>query len=249
MWSYFVVLGGICPSPLMSCMYCTFNVLYGFFLVLLVWHTIWQYNLPCTNQPLYPELIVNSFDIKRSAATFGQFACTLNGKHQVIYTCKHSQELRQWETVSAYIISPHLTLPSCRYVRYKCFVNHVTINSQAVCTLWLKYYVGTLCSHEARPLIYVNMSYDLLFEQYYLTCATARIDDIRKLRYQINGVGGYHLHGSNASHVPWIYFFSLSAKLLRLFSQLHMPYIVVSFFFEAHNPIHGNKLNYTLVGF
>ena len=27
-WSYVVVLGGICPSPLISCMYCTFDVLY-----------------------------------------------------------------------------------------------------------------------------------------------------------------------------------------------------------------------------
>ena len=41
--------------------------------------------------------------------------------------------------------------------------------------------------------MHVNKSYHLLCEQYYLTCATARIGDIRKLRYQINGVGEYNL--------------------------------------------------------
>ena len=82
-----------------------------------------------------------------------------------------------------------------------------------------------------------------------MTCETARIGDISKLRYQINGVGGYHLQDSNASRVPRIIFSSLSAELVRLFSQLHMPYIVVRFFSEAHNPIDGEKLNYTLVDF
>ena len=33
-------------------------------------------------QPLYPEFIVNRFNIKRAAATFAQFACTLRGKHK-----------------------------------------------------------------------------------------------------------------------------------------------------------------------
>ena len=41
--------------------------------------------------------------------------------------------------------------------------------------------------------MHVNKSYHLLCEQYYLTCATERIGDIRKLRYQINGVGEYNL--------------------------------------------------------
>ena len=79
----------------------------------------------------------------------------------------------------------------------------------------------------------MNKKYDLLCEQYYVTCATARIGDIRKLRYQINGVGGYPMQGSNVSSVPWIILFSLSAELGRLFSQLHMPYIVVSLFFRS----------------
>ena len=37
-------------------------------------------------QHLYPEFIVNSFDIKRAAATFAQIACTLHGKHKVYVT-------------------------------------------------------------------------------------------------------------------------------------------------------------------
>ena len=54
--------GGICPSPLMSSIYCIFDVLYiyGFFLVLLVWHTIRQYILPCTNRYILNSLLIVS---------------------------------------------------------------------------------------------------------------------------------------------------------------------------------------------
>ena len=67
--------GGICPSPLMSCMYCTFDVLYIYLRLLfgiacLAYHTAIKFAL---YQLLYPEFIVNSFDIKRAAATFVQF--------------------------------------------------------------------------------------------------------------------------------------------------------------------------------
>ena len=64
------------PSPLMSCMYCTFDVLYIYLWLLfgiacLAYHTAIQFAL---YQPLYyPEFIVNSFDIKRAVATFAQF--------------------------------------------------------------------------------------------------------------------------------------------------------------------------------
>ena len=77
--------GGICPSPLMSCMYCTFDVLYIYIRLLfgiacLAYHTAIKFAL---YQPLYPEFIVNyCFDIKLAAATFALFACTLNGKHK-----------------------------------------------------------------------------------------------------------------------------------------------------------------------
>ena len=65
-------------------MYCTFDVLYIYLRLLfgiacLAYHMAIQFAL---YQPLYPESIVNSFDIKRAAATFAQFACTLNGKHK-----------------------------------------------------------------------------------------------------------------------------------------------------------------------
>ena len=82
------MLGGICPSPLMSCMYCTFDVLYiylwlRFGIACLAYHTAIKFAL---YQPLYPEFIVNSFDIKRAAAIFAQFACTLHDKHKDNYT-------------------------------------------------------------------------------------------------------------------------------------------------------------------
>ena len=68
------MFGGICPSPLMSCMYCTFDVLYIskvlFGIACLAYHTGIKFAL---YQLLYPEFIVNSFDIKRAAATFVQF--------------------------------------------------------------------------------------------------------------------------------------------------------------------------------
>ena len=47
----------------------------------LAYHTAIKYAL---YQPLYPEFIANSFDIKRATATFGQFACTHNGKHKCV---------------------------------------------------------------------------------------------------------------------------------------------------------------------
>ena len=73
------------PSPLMACMYCIFDVLYGSFgIACLTYHTAITFAL---YQPLYPEFIVNSFDIKRAAATFGQFAYTLNGKHKYVLIC------------------------------------------------------------------------------------------------------------------------------------------------------------------
>ena len=48
---------------------------------LFVWHTIRQY-IFALYQPLHPEFIVNSFDIKRAAAIFAQFTHTLHGKHK-----------------------------------------------------------------------------------------------------------------------------------------------------------------------
>ena len=82
--SYFVVLGGICPSPLMSCMYCTFDVLYIYTASL--WYCLSTAIKFALYQPLYPEFIVNyCFDIKRAAATFALFACTLNGKHKTYH--------------------------------------------------------------------------------------------------------------------------------------------------------------------
>ena len=95
------------------------------------------------------------------------------------------------------------------------------------------YYFGTLCSHEAHLLRYVNKSYDLLCEQYYVTCATARICDIRKLRYGTNGVAEYHLQGSSESHVPWIINLSFKSQTTPIIFAIHMPYIVDSLFFRS----------------
>ena len=58
--------------------YIYLRLLFG--IACLAYHTAIQFAL---YQPLYPEFIVNSFDIKRAAATFVQFACTLHGKHKV----------------------------------------------------------------------------------------------------------------------------------------------------------------------
>ena len=93
--------------------------------------------------------------------------------------------------------------------------------------------------------MYVNKSYDLLCEQYYLT---ARIGDIRKLRYQINGVGEYHLQGSDALHVPRIFFSFKRQTTPIIFALTHVIHCR-QFVFEAHTPIYDNKLNYTWVGF
>ena len=92
----------------------------------------------------------------------------------------------------------------------------------------------------------MTKSYDLLCEQYYLTCATARIGDIRKLRYQFNGVGEYHLHGSNASHVVTMDTFCsrLNANQLRLSPQLHTPYIVENGVTHKDKEIIANKFNH-----
>ena len=83
MWSYFVVLGGICPSPLMSCMYCTCGVLY--ISTASSWYCLSDipYGNKCCPVPtIIPAFIVNSFFIKRAAAIFAPSACTLHGKHK-----------------------------------------------------------------------------------------------------------------------------------------------------------------------
>ena len=54
--------------------YIYLRLLFG--IACLAYHTAIQFAL---YQLLYPEFIVNSFDIKRAAATFVQFACTLHG--------------------------------------------------------------------------------------------------------------------------------------------------------------------------
>ena len=58
--------------------YIYIRLLFG--IACLAYHTAIKFAL---YQPLYPEFIVNyCFDIKRAAATFALFACTLNGKHK-----------------------------------------------------------------------------------------------------------------------------------------------------------------------
>ena len=57
--------------------YIYLRLLFG--IACLAYHTAIKFAL---YQLLYHEFIVNSFDIKRAAATFGQFACTLHGKHK-----------------------------------------------------------------------------------------------------------------------------------------------------------------------
>ena len=57
--------------------YIYLRLLFG--IACLAYHTAIKFAL---YQLLYPEFIVNSFDIKRAAATFVQFACTLHGKHK-----------------------------------------------------------------------------------------------------------------------------------------------------------------------
>ena len=59
--------------------YIYLRLLFG--IACLAYHTAIKFAL---YQILYPEFIVNSFDIKRAAATFVQFACTLHGKHKYI---------------------------------------------------------------------------------------------------------------------------------------------------------------------
>ena len=54
--------------------YIYLGLLFG--IACLAYHTAIQFAL---YQLLYPKFIVNSFDIKRAAATFVQFACTLHG--------------------------------------------------------------------------------------------------------------------------------------------------------------------------
>ena len=59
--------------------YIYIRLLFG--IACLAYHTAIKFAL---YQPLYPEFIVNyCFDIKRAAATFALFACTLNGKHKL----------------------------------------------------------------------------------------------------------------------------------------------------------------------
>ena len=71
------------PSPLMSCVYYNFDVLSIYIytascgIACLAYHTAINYVL---YQPLYPEFIVNCFDIERAAATFAQFAYVFHGK-------------------------------------------------------------------------------------------------------------------------------------------------------------------------
>ena len=75
--------GGICPSPLMSYMYCTSDVIYIYTVLFGIACLAYHSAIKCALcQPLYPEFIVNCFDIKRTAATFAQFSCTLNCKHK-----------------------------------------------------------------------------------------------------------------------------------------------------------------------
>ena len=83
---------------------------------------------------------------------------------KVLYTYKHSQESRECKIVSAYIISLHLR-PSIvsiidplhrAYVTNVLQITYPTINSQVVCSFWLIYYFGTLCSHVARYPIWIS---------------------------------------------------------------------------------------------
>ena len=68
-----------CIALLMCYIY--IRLLFG--IACLAYHTAIKFAL---YQPLYPEFIVNyCFDIKRAAATFALFACTLNGKHKVYW--------------------------------------------------------------------------------------------------------------------------------------------------------------------
>ena len=61
---------------------CYIYLRFLFGIAYLTYHTTITFAL---YQPLYPEFIGNSFDIKRAAATFAQFACILHGKHKCIY--------------------------------------------------------------------------------------------------------------------------------------------------------------------
>ena len=60
--------------------YIYLRLLFG--IACLAYHTAIKFAL---YQLLYPEFIVNSFDIKRAAATFVQFASTLHGKHKGLW--------------------------------------------------------------------------------------------------------------------------------------------------------------------
>ena len=70
--------------------YIYIRLLFG--IACLAYHTAIKFAL---YQPLYPEFIVNyCFDIKRAAATFALFACTLNGKHKCV-SCFSDARLRR----------------------------------------------------------------------------------------------------------------------------------------------------------
>ena len=70
----------LCIALLMCYIGLYIMLLFG--IACLAYHTAIKFAL---YQLLYPEFIVNSFDIKRAAATFVQFACTLHGKHKYYY--------------------------------------------------------------------------------------------------------------------------------------------------------------------
>ena len=91
--------GGICHSPLMSsCMYCTFDVLYIY--TASFWYCLSGIPYGNTICPvptfIYTWIHCNCFDIKRAAATFAQFACTLNGKHEWQLLANHKLIYVSW---------------------------------------------------------------------------------------------------------------------------------------------------------
>ena len=76
----------------LSMCYIYIRLLFG--IACLAYHTAIKFAL---YQPLYPEFIVNyCFDIKRAAATFALFACTLNGKHKWRFMAHHKLIYVSW---------------------------------------------------------------------------------------------------------------------------------------------------------
>ena len=126
--------------------YIYLRLLFG--IACLAYHTAITFAL---YQPLYPEFIVNSFDIKRAAAIFVQFACTLHGKHKWLYTASN---------VAGDIASARYPLPASLRISHchNCSQSCVTISVFIQC-------ISPICTHiegTRQPFSWALLLFDVV---------------------------------------------------------------------------------------